>query len=268
MNATLEISGLDPEVALVPRLLETRWIAPDGEVIPYQPPAESPLIIVSDPKMPSPPPTAARLNKILKAIPTETDPSSTAFRKESILLFGAWTSDYERFRTTRGHLEMRVQLNFYTHETGSKLALHQPEASDHSSQLTRLKDTSLLVNSLKAQTEAFSILQRWHLSNEDRWSYPWGWMLYHERTGWREGWRDESSRHHSLFNALVRERTDLNFRIDKHSSMGVPLPDDHESLQLVQIKSRYLGSSEVELTIEDFALVTEESIQPAQKDDK
>lgn len=276
LRGQFEIEGIDPELAYSARLLEARWVAPDGEVVTYAPPAGTFSIRNQYFMQPPPPPTTAGLDALLGAAP----PSDSGFDHRrsgptEILLFGAWTSTFEQFKTTPGRLELRVRVDLYRHDLGAVFPLQPDAAGDsvtkreanRSSGLSRLVAVGSGGDELSLRLVQFSAAKRWRMSAGERWSSDWNWMIHHSETGRRGLKSGGGGGNRTLFNHLAHGWRTFRFRPNTPSQ---DLPDltQPDALQLVRIQPRYLGSIEVPVVVEDFSLVTQESIDWARKDDQ
>ena len=276
LRGFFEIEGIDPELAYSARLLEARWVAPNGEVVPYDPPAGTFSIRNQYHTLPPPIPTTQRLDALLgPAPPTESGFDRRNTGRTELLLFGAWTSTFEHFKTTPGRLELRVRVHFYTHDLGAVFPLDpniEPRTVYHGKPsgmrgITRLADVAVSGDTLELRLLGLRSTKRWRVSPDERWSSRWNWMLHNPETGRRGRASGSGSGGSAMFTHLSRQRRDLDFR------PNVPirdLPDvTHlDTLQLVQIQPRYLGSVEVPVVVEDFSLVTQKSIEGARKHDQ
>lgn len=264
-----KIEERDPELAYSARLLDARWIAPDGEVLPYEPPAGTFSIRNSTHTLPPPMPTEARLNTFFGPMP-EADSVAAQSGSTSIVLFGAWTSDYERYKTTPGRLEMRVRVDFYEHQLAESFPLREAGRTLRDDQgLFRFAGHSLEGDKLELRTIALSGAERWYIPIEERWSSGWRWMIYNPETGRRAAATGLGTSGGDVASSVRRNRVNLSFN-SKITRGGRRMPDisDPEALTLVCIDPRYLGSTEVDVVVEDFPLVTEKSIEWARRDDR
>lgn len=96
VQGEFEVTGIDPEVAYSARLLDARWVAPDGTVLPYTPPPGTFSVRLSTSTLPPPQPTAERMKALFGPDPDRSR-SANERRGTSLLLFGAWTSTYEQW---------------------------------------------------------------------------------------------------------------------------------------------------------------------------
>lgn len=267
IQGTLEVTGLDPEVAIAARLLEARWIAPDGEIIPYNPPSGTFSITGSNHHLPPPTPTDARLDSLL-GVPPRGAEKAPELQGTRTLFFGTRASIYKRFKDQPGRLEMRLRVHFWTHDIGAILPLDQSGATDRSDQLYRLSDLAIRGNELKTRVVSPRESKRWQLPFEGDWSSNWNWRLHHERSGWRSStWRSGSGGY-PVLESLLWYYQDLDFQIEERNDASDPLPEDRESLRLVEITPRYLGTTEVDVVVEDFALVQTKAIERARRNDQ
>ena len=266
IGSSITVQNLDPEVSFSPRLLEARWVAPEGEVVLYEPPSGTYSVNGSDFLPPPPGPTHARLEALLGPEPEGSYRPKHSLQSSQIIAFGAWTSVYEKFKTTPGRLEIRVRLDFYQHEIGERLPLNQIGAISDSKAMARITKVTHTNDEIETQFMRFQESKRWSRPIGSSWVSGWNWMLHDPTTGWRPRWQGSGSGGRSIFESVLHLRQDSDVR--KKSDRGEPAPTDNfDSLQLLQIVPRYLGSTEVELTVEDFALVTEDEIKSAQRDD-
>lgn len=276
VRGQFEIEGIDPELAYSARLLQARWVAPDGQAIPYDPPPGTFSIRNQYFASPPPPPTTACLDALLGAAP----PWDSGFNRQrtgrtEVLLFGAWTSTFERFEATSGRLELRVRVDVYRHELGAVFPL-LPEAergsvmnreANRNSVLSRLVAVSGDTDGLEIRLSQFKGAKRWRMPLGERWNSGWNWMIHHPETGRRGISSGGGSGNSTLFNHLAHGWQRFRFRPETPTQ---DLPDltQLDALQLVRIQPRYLGSIEVPVVVEDFSLVTQESINWARKDDQ
>jgi hypothetical protein len=267
MEGMLRIHGLDPELAYSARLLDARWVAPDGEVIVYDPPQGTFSVQNNNHTLPPPPPTKAQLDKILGPAPDEGryTPEENG---TTTLLFGAWTSVYERFNTTPGRLEMRVRIDFYSYEAGPVLPLRDPGFTDTTDGVLRLTAVSKTGDALEFQTDRWRALTRWRVPMEDRWSSSWRRLLRDSETG-RRGFanRGGASTGNTVFGSLRRTRKTRTLQAEDQRQ-GFPELNTYSSWELVHVAPRYLGSAEVDVAMEAFQLVTKKNIEWAKKHDQ
>ena len=98
---------------------------------------------------------------------------------------------------------------------------------------------------------------------EGNWVSMWNWMLHDPKTGRRGTSTGSGGGGYALFCSLYWRKMDVSFRPGVRE--GLPDLRPHESLRLVQIEPRYMGSAEVEVVVEDFVLVPERNIEMAEK---
>lgn len=260
IRGRFEIEGIDPAVAYSARLLEARWIAPDGTVLPYAPPPGTYAIRNSSHSLPPPLPTAARMQAFFGANPNQSVRAAQP-GGAPILLFGAWTSDYERYQDKPGRLEMRLRVDFYTHRSEVAFRLRK-EASTlrHDGLPIKFAGYSFKADELLLRTTQLQAASRWQIPLEDRWSNGGQWMLYHPETGRRSSYTGGGYARFRLLGSIRVVQKRMKFNPD---FAAMPDLSDPEALRLVRIDGHYLGSTEVRVVTEDFPLVTQESIEPA-----
>jgi len=264
VRGQFEIEGIDPELAYSARLLDARWIAADGIVLPYDPPSGTFSIRNSTHTLPPPMPTQARLDAIFGPMPDDSNRWGYS-GLSGLLLFGAWTSDYERYKATPGRLELRVQVDFYQHVLAESFPLAEVGRTVRDAgRPLRLAGYTSTDEGLEIFMQKLVSTQRWHLAIEDRWSSGWRWMIVNPETGRRAKATGSGHGGASLGASIHKRRFSLEFQ-----EWDKEMPDlsDPESLILVRIDPRYLGSAEVDVVVEDFPLVTQQSIDWALKDD-
>lgn len=274
IRGNFEIEGIDPELSYAASLLDARWIAPDGMVLPYDPPKEAfsnpfPIKKTFRPLQPSRP-TDARLDTLFGPMP-ENASRSGHNGITTTLLFGAWTSGYERYRDAPGRLELRVRVDFYQYELAASFPLAEVGKTVH------LGGWPLRHVGYSTQGETLEVLmiglrgaKRWQLPNEAGGSSGAKWMLLNPETG-RRSYPSGSGRGPEGVVAAsvsgIRIQKEFNASYNRFG-MQMPELSDPEALTLVRIDPRYLGSTEVAIVVEDFPLVTEESIEWAENDDQ
>jgi hypothetical protein len=264
IRGNLEIEGLDPELAYSARLLETRWIAPNGEVIEYTPPAGTFSIRNLRHLMPPAPPTHARLVTLLGEEPvSEWGIPIVPVRSTDVLLFGAWTSIYERFKTTPGRLEIRVQVDLYSHDSLS-FPLNSDDSVWEAGQLYRFNGYDVVGDTLTVRIHQFSAAQQFTESIGQTRSSGVGWMLHDAGTGERwesHGFAVGSS---SVWQSVRQTRSRFTYESSQRSKKSRSLSNP-EALELIRILPSYLGSREVSIVVEDFSLVPERSIEEVER---
>jgi len=257
-----EIKGLNPELAYSARLLEARWMASGGEVIVYDRPAGT--FLIGDPisMLIAPRPTTAGLNALL-GTPREKELQFLRENKgeDSILLFGAWTSEYERYKTTPGLLEMRVRVDLFTHAI-DRLPLDSMEPSPGKLTDHRLMGFETFGNELTVHIQKCRAAKRWARPMEERWS---DWMLYSPETGQRGFQAGGGYSYTTLLHGFQLMKSRLRYRFENGYPPDLPDLSDPEALEIIHIQQQYLGSTEVDVVIEDFSLVTEQSIEWAER---
>jgi hypothetical protein len=265
-SGRFEIEGLDPELAYSARLVEARWVAPNGEVIVYDRPAGTNSIGNSTSVLPAPLPTSARLNALLGE-PPETDRQyvNESTGGTQILLFGGWTSEYERYKTTPGRLELRVGVDLYRHDIGQRVPLVSAESSAGNLTDFQLMSFEASGNELEVLMQKCSSAKRWSVPIEERWTSWLNWIIYSPETGQRARAAGSGYSYTTLLHGFQLMKSGPSFRSDIGRSEEIPDLSKPEALVIIRIQPHYLGSTVVDIVIEDFSLVSQKSIEHSER---
>jgi hypothetical protein len=209
--------------------------------------------------------TTARLDALLGAPPTLPKYFVPHTGLTQVLLFGAWTSTYERFKTAPGRLELRVRVDFYRHEIEQRIPLGGAAASGVSNRLFRLVGVEQTGDGLEVKLNAFVPSKRWEVPIEQRWGHgTQNWLIYNSKTKQRGPSMGLSSGGSSPWQSIYDRRLGIQFRADM-GHWDYPDLSRPKALELLYIQPHYLGSTEVGVVVEDFPLVTEQSIEWAER---
>lgn len=260
IHGQLEVDGLDPALAFSARLLEARWVSVDGDVVDYDPPMGNHSLSNLDRTEQPPPVTTARMVELLDEPPSRPQHFYPIEAKAGMLLFGAWTSTYERFKSSPGRLELRVRVDFYRHELNQRISLDRGADATGSWSYYRLIDLESSALELEASLQMFAPKHRWSLPIEKRWSQNTMHLWIHDPdTGLRAPSTVRGASNISEWPGLAQLHHMPSFQ-DNGMQWHLPDLSHPEKLELLHIEPHYLGSTVVEVTTEDFPLVTQESI--------
>lgn len=250
----LKVDGLDPKLNYTAKLLDAQWIAESGEVLDYAP-SEGTESVTGAMYPPFPaPPTEARLDDLLPGVagvPYQVPVVSGS----DLLLFGAWTSDYERFKDMSGQLELTVRVDFYAHTVGLEIPLAGPfrETREEGTYVLGAMNQSpgeLEIELIRLQAAGYA-----QVLAKNRWSGGNDWILYDSESFERKTSSGFVSEGYS-FGSLGIRRLRLEF-LAGHMGRNRNPPD---SLRLVRIQPIYLGSTTFQITVNDIAPVNERAL--------
>ncbi|HBR93523.1 MAG TPA: hypothetical protein DEA90_05100 [Opitutae bacterium] len=104
--------------------------------------------------------------------------------------------------------------------------------------------------------------KRWSSPVEERWS---DWMLYSPESGRRGRQMGGGGGHTTTLTGFQLEKSRIRFKSGNGYPQGFQEFSELEALEIIHLQSHYLGSTEVNVVVEDFALVTEKSIKWTQR---
>ncbi|WP_308950170.1 hypothetical protein [Thalassobacterium maritimum] len=267
MRGRFEIEGLDPTLTYSARLLEARWISESGDVVIYDPPLRTHFIRNHGYTAPAPPVTSARMTELLGEPPTRPQYFHPVTGQTEVLLFGAWTSIYKRYQSTPGRLELRVRVDFYRHELSQRIALAEQGGGLSASSRYHLQGYAQTGDEFEARLMYFTPKQMWERPIEQRWSHiSRNWWLYDSNSGQRAPAMGIRASGVSFSQSLSCRYIEPSFK-ENGSRWHLPDLTQPERLELLHIEPRYLGTSVVDVTTEDFALVTPETIERAERNE-
>lgn len=261
-SGSLSVERLDSEIAFSARLIDAQWTAPDGAVLALTPPAGHSEL---DPAHPLPPPRAfkAGVERLLGVRIADPFPiRAISDRAAAVtILFGAWTSDYARYRTEPGRLEARVRVDFYRHEVVATLPLAEAatistaEGSVHYSGSQPTDDgLTLSLTTLRPEADFRSPIGT-------TWSSYAAWYVFEPGGGGAAengGGRGRAP----VFPWTIVDRERMRFEPSGLPRENPPDFQHPERLKLARIRAVYLGSTEVTLTLDDLPLVNPKSLEP------
>ena len=264
IRGEFEIEGLDPELAYSARLLEARWVSDDGDVVEYDPPTGTNSVRNLGYRLHPPIATTAGIVALLGEPSVRPKYFYPITGKSDLLLFGAWTSVYERFKTTPGRLELRVRVDFYRHDIGQRIPLSGEESEAAPTNSFRLRGVASEGGELEARVHTFAAAKTWGLGMNQRRGYSSrDWVLYDPKTKERAPADGFGSRGSLLWQSVSGRHFDITFQ-GNEVRWNLPDVSHPELLELIHLEPRYLGSAVVEVTTEDFRLVTKETIERAE----
>lgn len=264
----LKIEGLHPALAYSARLLEARWVSNDGEVVVYDPPMGTHSVRNQGYTEPPPTVTTDRMVELFGEPPSRPQYFNPTEAEAGMLLFGAWTSTYERFKSSPGRLELRVRVDFYRHELNQKIPLVRGADGVGTSSYGRLVNLESSALELEASLQMLTPKYRWALPIEQRWSQNFrNWWVHDPASGERAPAMGIGYSGGSPWHGLIQRTLKLSFE-ENGSQWFLPDLAHPESLELLHVEPHYLGTSVLDITTEGFALVTKESIEWAERDER
>ncbi|MDA3872397.1 MAG: hypothetical protein PF795_00345 [Kiritimatiellae bacterium] len=254
-NVTLK--NLNPDWSCSARLVAATWISPTGDVLEYDPPFGYHMVRNHFYPLHDPPPTKHRRATLLG----ENEKSAPEDEHAGIYLFGAWTSDYAKFKTTPGTLTLQVRVDFYTHDLGYRQSIGEPLSPVRNQGIFNVDTVQRSSDAIEISMKALSPKYSWKPSDTDARAMLRSMYLYDPVT--HEPVR--SSRGHggsrTFTPALWREHKNKTFLKSSMTDEDEKrVFDENHPLEFIWIKPRYLGTETVEIRIDDFALVLQEAI--------
>lgn len=257
IEGMFKIENLKPEIGYSARLLEASWISPEGETLQYDPPKGTERITL---KYNDLPPVGASENQINALLGIEDQKINKRYGT-GIKLFGTWTSQYEKFKSTAGLLKIKVRVDFYTHSLSFRLPLNQLDVVARKNGRTRIHRLRSSREKLEIYFNRLSPKREWHVQVGSSWSNYYQHVLFQPKSqkwitshggssGGRDlGWAIKGRFHKLTFESRFYEDDEIqNF-------------SEVDGFELVELKSNYLGSRIVEVSVDDFALVTQRSLE-------
>jgi hypothetical protein len=262
IHVPVVLNGIPDNMGFSLKLLEAQWISENGERLSLNRPSGTSRIDNQKYRPLSPGVPYFRLDELLGESPQQVYGRKYSKHRRAYI-FGARTSDYEAYKTTPGRLETRLRLDLFSYQIGIEFGLDQVGRSHRLHGLTKLSHASFSAEELQVELVGLSSGIRWTPSPLNG-----NWILQNQETGRRE-YRNHSGsgRNQSLFHVAAVQQSSKTFEARFLDDEDIDL-SDLDALHYVRIDPEYLGSIEIDLEIEDFRLVTEQSIQEGREHDE